>query len=146
MALYPLSLSFNIRWPERDASLWSRGSLESLGWGGGISCDHPCKRVWQGTITADQAPASFSTSWHNILSPSSSPSSSFSSWRSDGRLQFGQVPLVHAVVAHQLVRAGKLLLTVGPAAGKWLLTWQGGDKKTKTRRSLCFRVWIVVQG
>ncbi|TNN55118.1 hypothetical protein EYF80_034642 [Liparis tanakae] len=34
----------------------------------------------------------------------------------NGRLQLGQVPLVHAVVAHQLVRAGKLLLTVGPAA------------------------------
>lgn len=107
--------------------------------GGGHQLCSPLRRVWQGTITVDQAPASFSPSWHNILSPSSSSSSS--SRCSDGRLQLGQVPLVHAVVAHQLVRAGKLLLTVGPAASKGLLTWQGGDKRGRTRQIVALE-WI----
>lgn len=69
-----------------------------------------------------------------MSSTSSSPSfsissSSSSSGCSDDGLRLGQVPLVHAVVAHQLVRAGKLLLTVGPAAGEGLLTWREGDKQ-----------------
>lgn len=117
------------------------------GWGRHQVCS-PLQRVWKGTITTDQAPMSFSTGWHSILSPSSLSSSSSS--RSDGRLQLGQVPLMHAVVAHQLVRAGKLLLTVGPAAGKGLLTWQEVEEGTngeiialvgiKTLNSLSFDV------
>lgn len=38
-----------------------------------------------------------------------------------GELQFGEVPLVHVVMSNQLVAAGKLLLTVGPATVKRLL-------------------------
>lgn len=56
---------------------------------------------------------------------------------SDDGLQLGLVPHVHAVVAHQLVRAGKLLLTVGPAAGEGLLTWrEAGRARKKHRKSL----------
>jgi hypothetical protein len=40
---------------------------------------------------------------------------------SDGKLQLGQVPLVHVVVTNQLIRPGKLLLTVGPSAVEGLL-------------------------
>lgn len=41
----------------------------------------------------------------------------------NGQLQLAEVPLVHVVVPHQLVTAGKLLQAVGPAAVKGLLTW-----------------------
>lgn len=104
---------------------------------------HHCHAVWQGTVTVDQAAPSFSAHRQDMSSTSSSPSfsisssSSSSSRCSDDGLQLGQVPLVHAVVAHQLVRAGKLLLTVGPVAGEGLLTWREGDKQRgKQRKSL----------
>lgn len=42
----------------------------------------------------------------------------------NGQLELAEVPLVHVVVPHQLVTAGKLLLAVGPPAIKGLLTWQ----------------------
>lgn len=87
----------------------------------GVSCAHHLSESGKAPQLLTRLQAFFSPSWHNILSPSSSSSSS-STRSSDGRLQLGQVPLVHAVVAHQLVRAGKLLLTVGPAACKGLLT------------------------
>lgn len=75
----------------------------------------------QGTITADQAPTLFpiagTAHCHLRLCPAPPHRRC-----SDGRLQLTQVPLVHAVVAHQLVRARKLLLTVRPVAGKRLFT------------------------
>lgn len=40
----------------------------------------------------------------------------------NGQLQLAEVPLVHVVVPHQFVTAGKLLLAVGPPAVKGLLT------------------------
>ena len=53
--------------------------------------------------------------------------------RSEGHLQFVDVPLVHAVVTHKLIRAGKLLLTAGPATGKGLLTWDREQDREMTR-------------
>jgi len=41
---------------------------------------------------------------------------------SDGQLQFRQIPLVHIVVPDELIRPGKLLLTVWPSAVKGFLT------------------------
>lgn len=41
--------------------------------------------------------------------------------KSNGELHFGEVPLVHVVVAHQLIAPSKLLLTVGPSTVKRLL-------------------------
>lgn len=50
---------------------------------------------------------------------------------SDGKLQLGQVPLVHVVVSDQLVRPGKLLLAVGPPTVERFLTWHKGRKRER---------------
>lgn len=44
---------------------------------------------------------------------------------SERRLQFGDVPLVHAVMSDELVWTSKLFLTARPTTGKRLLTWDG---------------------
>lgn len=48
---------------------------------------------------------------------------------SNSRLEFVHVSLMHTVMPDQLIWAGELLLTAGPAARKRLLAWERQERK-----------------
>lgn len=62
---------------------------------------------------------------------------------SNSRLEFVHVSLMHTVMPDQLIWAGELLLTAGPAARKRLLAWERQERKYRNTLYWCARMESV---
>lgn len=68
---------------------------------------------WVRSVTVRRASGPYAVAWDSALSRQDP---------SERQLEFRHVPLVHVVMADQLVRPGELLLTAGPPTAEGLLT------------------------